>query len=239
MGRRVKSGGGSGISTPYVADFSQSPEGAFRATIIGLCPEHSFDDRVLKDLYYGFGAVVHKAVSEEEQPEILPLARRLDRFARELEDLAESLGGLQTGLHRSKDIEFARYVKEAMSLNPAVLDAEKELVGFQRQCSSMSHMLRVALKILQEEPGKAGRRKLDWYDDFTAFLLEVAKMADIKPSHKKHRVTGARSGWLFEAAQSLEQLLWPATRSRSPEACGKRLERSLRRLKDGNRQNRA
>jgi len=77
---------------------------------------------------------------------------------------------------------------------------------------------------------------LDWYDDFTALLLDIANMAGVKPTLRKDRSIGARSGWLFEAAQALESFLYPEMRSPSPEACGKRLERSQRRLRERERQ---
>ena len=70
-------------------------------------------------------------------------------------------------------------------------------------------------------------QKLDWYDIFTALLLKLAKLAKIRPKTWKKRIekTGAR-GWLFDAAQKLEFLLYPPMRSDTPEACGKRLERA-------------
>ena len=50
-------------------------------------------------------------------------------------------------------------------------------------------------------------------------------------------ISGARGGWLLDAAQALETFLDPQMRSPSAEACGKRLERSKTRLKQKHRQN--
>jgi len=68
-------------------------------------------------------------------------------------------------------------------------------------------------------------------------LLEVAETAGVKPNLSKDRISGARVGWLLDAAQALEAFLDPQMRSPSVEACGKRLERSKTRLKQKHRQN--
>jgi hypothetical protein len=81
-----------------------------------------------------------------------------------------------------------------------------------------------------------GRPALNWYDEFTALLLKIADEAGIEPALGKDRATNARTGWLFEAGQALESFLWPEMRSPSAEACGKRLERSRKRLRDPKRQ---
>ena len=82
-----------------------------------------------------------------------------------------------------------------------------------------------------------GRAPLRWYDEFTALLLNIAEKAGVEPSLGKDRITRTRTGWLFEAAQALEAFLDPYMRSLSGEACGKRLERSRRRLAKAHRQN--
>jgi hypothetical protein len=169
-------------------------------------------------------------LSEWGQPKLLPIARRLASTARLLEQLAQGLAGLQTGIRQSEDIEFALLARQALSLNPLVGDlsrADEKLTSFQQQCSEMAQVFWVAFRTLKEERGKPGRKKLDWYDDFTALLLKLAKLANIEPNLNKDRITKARGGWLFEAAQALEYFLYPPMRSETPEACGKRLERSL------------
>jgi hypothetical protein len=90
---------------------------------------------------------------------------------------------------------------------------------------------------LSIEAGKDGRRALDWYDDFTHLLLDLAERNDIEPTLRKDRKTHIRAGWLFDAAQALETFLYPHMRSPSAEACGKRLERSRERLQKAARQN--
>ena len=57
--------------------------------------------------------------------------------------------------------------------------------------------------------GKSGRPQPDWYDEFTALLLEIAKTAGVEPRLSKDRISGARGGWLLDAAQALETFLDP------------------------------
>jgi hypothetical protein len=212
---------------------SQLAEIDFRTRVEGLCPGHSFDEARLDGLYLALGAVNGKWLSEWGQPEVLPMARGLARTARFLEQLAQRLGGLKTGIQNSEDVEISLLVRQALVLNPLIGDlsrADEQLRSFQRQCSEMAQVFWAAFAALKVERGKRGRAKLDWYDDFTAVLLKLAKLANIEPKLSKDRITEARGGWLFEAAQALEFFLYPPMRSPTPEACGKRLERSLKRI---------
>ena len=164
---------------------------------------------------------------------MLPIARRLAKTAQFLEQLAQGLDGLKTGIQKSEDIEFALLTRQAISLNPLVGDlarADEQLRSFQQQCSEMAQVFWLAFVALTKERGKRGRSRIDWYDDFTGMLLQLAKLANIEPNLNKDRISHARGGWLFEAAQALEYFLYPLMRSATPEACGKRLERSLKRI---------
>ena len=239
MGKKIRSRGAS-IATAYQNETTSEPADLdFRKRLLNLCPSQSFNEKALSRLYSAIGAVNGKWLSEWGQPEVLPIARRLASSAKFLEDLAHGLAGLQTGMRQSEDTEFALLARQALSLNPLIgnlLRADEKLTSFQQQCSEMAEAFWVALKELKEERGKAGRKGLDWYDDFTELLLEIAKLANIEPNLNKDRVSGERGGWLFEAAQELEYFLYPPMRSASAEACGKRLERSLKRLKRRHRQ---
>jgi hypothetical protein len=240
MGKKIRPRGAT-LASPYLSETaSESAEVEFRNRVLGLCPGHSFDDKKLSKLHLAFSGVVGNWLSEAGQPELLPIARRLASTARFLEQMAQGLAAVQTGMRQSEDIEFALLTRRALSLNPLVGDsgrADEKLTSFQQQCSEMAQVFWVALKLLDEQHGKRGRPKLVWYDDFTTVLLKLAKLANIKPNLNKNRETGARGGWLFEAAQELEFFLYPPMRSDTPEACGKRLERSLKRLRQNDRQN--
>jgi hypothetical protein len=238
MGKKIRPRGAT-IASAYLNETASEPAAAdFRNRVFGLCPGRSFDDETLTQLYSDFGVVIGIWLSEWGQPKLLPIARRLASTARLLEQLAQGLAGLQTGIRQSEDIEFALLARQALSLNPLVGDlsrADEKLTSFQQQCSEMAQVFWVAFRTLKEERGKPGRKKLDWYDDFTALLLKLAKLANIEPNLNKDRITKARGGWLFEAAQALEYFLYPPMRSETPEACGKRLERSLGRLRQRDR----
>jgi hypothetical protein len=238
MGKKIRPRGAT-IASAYLNEAASEPAAAdFRNRVFGLCPGRSFDDETLTQLYSDFGVVIGIWLSEWGQPKLLPIARRLASTARLLEQLAQGLAGLQTGIRQSEDIEFALLARQALSLNPLVGDlsrADEKLTSFQQQCSEMAQVFWVAFRTLKEERGKPGRKKLDWYDDFTALLLKLAKLANIEPNLNKDRITKARGGWLFEAAQALEYFLYPPMRSETPEACGKRLERSLGRLRQRDR----
>jgi hypothetical protein len=231
MARRIRPRGAT-IASAYLNETaSESAEADFRKRVSRLCPKEALDEEVLTQLYSDLGTVIGKWTSGWGQPELLPIMRRLAGTARFLEQLAQGLAGVQTGMRQSEDIEFALLARQALSLNPLVGDlsrADEKLASFQLQCSEMAQVFWIAFRSLKGDRGRRGRQKLDWYDDFTALLLKLAKLANTKPNLNKDRDSGARGGWLFEAAQILEFLLYPPMRS---ETCGKRLERSLKRLK--------
>jgi hypothetical protein len=240
MGKKIRPRGAT-IASAYQNETASEPAQAdFRKKILGLCPGHSFGEEALTELYSAFSAVIGKWLLEWSQPELLPIATRLASTARFLEQLAQGLAGIQTGMRHSENIEFALLARQALLANPLVADlwqADEKLASFQIQCSEMAQVFWVAFRTLKEERGKRGRPKLDWYNDFTVLLLRLAKQAKVEPKLNKDRITGIRGGWLFDAAQSFEPLLYPLMRSETPEACGKRLERSLKRLRQPDRQN--
>jgi hypothetical protein len=101
----------------------------------------------------------------------------------------------------------------------------------------LAHACLVVALDLKQSAGKSGRPLSEWYDEFTALLVELAETEGVEPRLSKGRISGARVGWLLDAAQALEAFLDPRMRSPSAEACGKRLERSKTRLKQKHRQN--
>ncbi len=240
MGKKTRPRGAT-LASPYLNETASEPaEVDFRNRILGLCPEHIFHDETLTQLYLAFNGVIGKWLSVWSERELLLIAKRLGYTARFLEQLKQELAGVQTGVRQAEDIELALLVRHALSLNPLVgglVRADEKLASFQQQCSEMAQVFWLAFSLLKEERGKRGRPKLAWYDDFTAILLQLAKLANIDPNLNKDRITDVRGGWLFEAAQALEALLYPLMRSATPEACGKRLERSLKRLRQHDRKN--
>jgi hypothetical protein len=214
-------------------------ESELRGILSDLHIGHFFDVADIPDLYLKLGTVIGQWMAEQYGLEVSPVARTLLSMTNNLNEVAAFLSGLQTGMHSELEIAVASHVIEYLAIDPTVGSYEKarEFVSaFQQQAARMAHVCLVARAGLPDRPGERGRPALDWYHDFTALLLELAKKGHLKPTLRKDRITGARSGWLFEAAQALESFLYPEMRSPSPEACFKRLERSLKRLRDRKRQ---
>jgi hypothetical protein len=191
------------------------------------------------EVYLSLGTIVGQWLSEQERLDVSPVAKALLSTAKNLSEASLLLSGLETGMHTDFDIEVTSRVANCLALDPAVgsLATAQELISsFRQEAARIAHVCMVARADLPAGPGERGRPALAWYDDFTALLLNIANEAGVEPTLRKDRITGVRSGWLLEAAQALELFLYPEMRSPSAEACGKRLERSLRRLRGGKRQ---
>ena len=178
---------------------------------------------------------------KQNRLDIAPLAKTFEAMGKELNKVAKILSGHETGLREVHDIEIVSQLAEILALDPEVGSrgqADKLIASFRGDAAKMAHACLVAARDLKQTVvGKSGRPQPDWYDEFTALLLEVAGTAGVKPRLGKDRISGARGGWLLDAAQALETFLDPQMRSPSAEACGKRLERSKTRLKQKHRQN--
>jgi hypothetical protein len=199
----------------------------------------TFDAVAIEDLWFKLSFVNGKWLSELSRIEVSPVAKALRSIARNLSEASRLLSGLEDGLRNSLEIAVASEVTKYLALDPTVgtqSKASKIISAFHQDASRIAHVCMVARAGLPDKPGDRGRPVLNWYDDFTALLLEIARKAGVTPSFRKDRVTLARSGWLFDAAQALEPFLDRAMRSPSLEACGKRLERSLKNLRKPNRQ---
>jgi hypothetical protein len=221
---------GSSIASP-VRD-----EQELKRVFYDLRLDHALSPAAIHECYMNLGAIVGEWMSEQEQLEVSTVAGSLLSTARCLNKTCMILGGLETGIHSDLEIAVASRIAQYLALEPGVGSITKahELISFFRNdAARIAHVCMVARADLPEDRSELrGRRALAWYDDFTALLLDLANKAGIQPTLRKDRITRARSGWLFEAAQALESFLWPEMRSPSPEACGKRLERSRARLRE-------
>jgi hypothetical protein len=190
-------------------------------------------------VWFQLAAITGSWFRVQQQLEVSSVAKALLSLGKDLREASLLLAGLETGFHRDLDIAVASRVADYLALDPHVGTRERaqELISlFREEADRLVHVAMVARADLPDRPGERGRRALDWYDDFTALLLRLARRGGVKPTLRKDRITGARSGWLLDAAQAVESFLYPDMRSPSHEACGKRLERSVRRLKDRKRQ---
>ncbi len=187
----------------------------------------------VREVHGSLGFVIGKWLGEVQRLDIPPVAKALLSIGRNLTEIAKALEALNTGLRADFDIQVALLLARYVAMDPTVgsLDRAKDLLGsLQTQASQVGHASLVAHADLATQSGKPGRPRMDWYDDFTALLFDLSAKGHVTPRLQKDRITGARSGWLFDAAQALESFLYPGMRSQSSEACGKRLERSKRRL---------
>jgi hypothetical protein len=188
-----------------------------------------FDNAAIEKIYFGLSKIIGRWFDEQSAKEASPVAKALSSIGKELIAAVELLGGHEDGLHTHVEIESTSYVKKILALDPTVgsIDnAEQVVRAFRDSGSKIGHACMVAYADLASEASKGGREKLDWYDDFTDFLLDIAEVAGVEPKNIKDRASRLRSGWLFEAAQAFEPFLYISMRSPSAEACGKRLERS-------------
>ena len=212
----------------------------FKHVLCGLCPGHIFEGSVTDALYMKLATVIGRWFAETYRVEVSQTAGALLSTGRLLDECVQTLSGLETGIRSAADIEVTSRVATILALDPHIgsIDKAKEiLVSFQSDAGRIAHACLVAAAELATQAGKPGRPKMEWYNDFTTLLLKIATEAGIKADLQKDRIDGARSGWLFDAAQAFETFLDPAMQSGTPEACFKRLERSKARLERTVRQN--
>jgi len=228
-------GSGASIVSPW------RDEEELRRVLSGLHLAEMLNSAVVGELHSRLGMIIGKWMSElEERDEASPIAKALLSTSKNLSEVSRLLSGRENGFRTSVEIGVTTETVKYLALDPsldATASAQEFISAFARDAARVAHVSMVAYKALPDRSAERGRPALDWYDDFTALLLDIAKMADVKPTMRKDRISGTRSGWLFEAAQALESFLYPRMRSPSAEACGTRLERSRRRLRQRARQN--
>jgi hypothetical protein len=215
-------------------------QGELKRVLSDLGVGQEFDETAMKEVYWSLGKIIGEWMSEQSRLDKSIVATALLTTAKNLSEASALLGGLETGLHSDVEIAVASRAAEYLAMDPgvgSVRKAQELIASFNREAVRITHVLMVARADLPDRPDEGGRPALLWYDEFTALLLDIANKAGVKPTLRKDRVTGVRSGWLFESAQALESFLWPEMRSQSPEACGSRLDRSLRRARSAYRQN--
>jgi hypothetical protein len=210
---------------------------ALKRALSGLHVGHAFDETVAQEVYWTLGEIIGRWLSEQSLLDKSLVAKTLLRIAKNVTEASVLLGGLETGIHSDVEIDVASRAAQYLAMEPGVDSigtAQELLSSFRREAARLAHVLMVARADLPDRSDD-GDRALLWYDDFTALLLDIANRAGVEPKNNKDRITRVRGGWLFEAAQVMEPFLWREMRSPSPEACGKRLERSLKRLHGGKR----
>jgi hypothetical protein len=209
-------------------------EAVFRTVLVELCPERDFTQLESKAFYDQFRSIIGRWSAEQDRLDISPLVKTFTGMRKDLERILATLSGHDEGIHESHDIEVVSHLTSLLAADPEVgsrRQARKLIHTFRHDAAKLAHACLVAAHELDEAEGQRGRPRGDWYDNFTALLLGIANAADVQPSSGKDRVSGERVGWLMDAAEALESFLDPHMRSPSKEARSKRLERSLRTLR--------
>jgi hypothetical protein len=215
-------------------------EADLRHVLAQLCPDGKFSESDISEFYGWLAQIIGQWSAEDNRLDIAPLAKTFTAMAKELKKVAEILSGHETGLREIHDIAIVSQLAMMLALDPEIgsrQQADKLIASFRGDAAKLAHACLVVALDLKQTVGKSGRPLPKWYDEFTALLLEVAETAGVEPRLSKDRISGARIGWLLDAAKALEAFLDPQMRSPSAEACGKRLERSQTRLKAKHRQN--
>jgi hypothetical protein len=170
--------------------------------------------------------------------EVKDVVRSLNAHAKRLDQIY-SIGMItREGFASGHDLAVSGQVVQVLASDPeigGIEAAHKYLSGFCEQALTITSACRSAAKQLQSKKGKGGKGRYDWYDEFTAVLVDLCKLNKIEPTVGIDRISGKPVGRLPLLAAAFERLLLPSMRSRTPAAMVKRLQRSLERI----RQNRA
>ena len=225
---------GASLATPVLG------EDDFKRVLAELGAEAVFDDAAAHDLYMMLAAIHGAWLAEQLTKQVSPIASALRRAGTGLIEIATLLSGHETGFQAHVTVETTSQTVRTLARDPDVGSVKRahELIDiFKQDAAKISGACLGAYADLTGRASKDGRDALGWYDEFTSLLLKIAGKAGIEPNLNKDRHTRKRGGWLYEAAQALEPFLDRYMRSPSPEACGKRLERSRKRLLNAHRQN--
>ena len=235
---------GAAVSAPF------GSKDQLQRALVDLGVGEAFDAAAIDRMYWRLGQIIGSCHQERNRLEVATVAKELQLMATRLNEISKILIGTETGIHDIVEISVTSEIANFLALDPSVGSLGKAhdiMSGFRQEAARMAHVCTIARAALPDQPGERGRRPIDWYDDYTALLLEIADGGGVTPTLSKDRKTGICSGWLLDAARALEVFLdWELDgkrvspylmRSPSLEACGKRLERSLKRLRNGNRQN--
>jgi len=177
------------------------------------------------------------ALAKREEPyaavEVHDVVSSLNSHAKRLDKFAPIAGVAKGGMCHTEDIEVACRLAQILSEDSTVgnLAAAHAYLGdFGDRAAMIASACRSAAKRLEPIKGKGGKHRYDWYDEFTAVLVEICKQNKIEPTVGLDRVTGEAVGGLSAVASAFERLLLPSMRSRTPSAMVKRLQRSLKRI---------
>lgn len=108
----------------------------------------------------------------------------MNSHANTLDKIAPLAAVAKGGMYRGEEIEAACRLGQILSEDPTVGNvavAHAYLADFGHRAAIIASACRSAAKRLQPTKGKGGRSSYDWYDDFTAMMLDICKSNNIKP----------------------------------------------------------
>src|SRR4029078_4104638 len=115
----------------------------------------------------------------------------------------EKLGTIaRAGFASEDEIVVGGELVQILASEPAigsVKGAHAYLKDFSDRAGTLSSACRLAARNLQSKKGKSGKPRFNWYDDFTAVLLEICANNGIEPTVGVDDVSGAARGGLGSA----------------------------------------
>jgi len=204
---------------------------------LGLRPLSASEETEIRSR---FGEVIGRALMKIEVTEKLSpdaklktkqIAGMLRAIARDFQAHEPLLRGAQDGIRQSHEIEVANRIRRTLRSNPEVrIDPDQFLNDSCERLKTISEACLVAARYLESAKSEAGRKAIDWFDDYTRTLVWIAEKNGIRAKLVNDRSADIPAGRFFDIALGMERVLDPAMRAPSREALGKRVSRSLSRL---------
>lgn len=177
------------------------------------------------------------ALAKWEEPktavEVKEVVGALNSHARRLDKLTPLAAAARTGMARSDEIDVSAQLVQSLSQNPTIGSAgaaQSILSEFCDRARTIALACRAAAIQLGSTKGKSGNPRLDWYDEFTAVVVQICQQNNISPTLGIDRTSGEAKSRFAEVAVEFERLLLPKMRSPTMQAMARRLQRSLKRL---------
>src|SRR6202140_307665 len=170
----------------------------FGHVLAQLCPDGKFSESDIGEFYGRLKQIIGQWSAEDNRLDIAPLAKTFTAMGKELKKIAEILSGHEMGRREIHDIAIVSQLATILALDPEVgsrQQADQLIASFRGDAAKMAHACLVAAGDYKRQVGKSGRPPPEWYDEFTALLLEVAETAGVEPRLNKDRISGERGGW--------------------------------------------
>jgi hypothetical protein len=223
---------GSGLTTP------QRTESDLKRLISALAPGKMLEDAFVRKWYFEIGKVIGEWQQRQAQLDAEHIAKTLRATAKNLSNASLLFAGRETGVHSGAELAAASALIDVIAADPSIRSADPSdiLRSIREQTGLGSHYCYVAVANLPTGPGKRGRIANEWYILFVALLQSIFELLGIKPTLYRHRTDRVWKGRLLDVAGEIEKFLPERMRSPSDESRAQRLERSLKVLRQRDRQ---